>query len=78
MDSVKAKGHWFFIFNSTPDLPEALITGREETWLRYILQGWTYDPELFRPDEMAADLRIGCPTLVLLKFLARRGPSGGT
>jgi haloacetate dehalogenase len=28
MDAAKARAHWFFIFNSTPDLPEALITGR--------------------------------------------------
>lgn len=57
MDAAKATGHWFFIFNSTPDLPEALITGREEIWLRYILQGWTYDPELFTPEEMGEYVR---------------------
>lgn len=57
MDAAKAKGHWFFIFNSTPDLPEALITGREETWLRYILQGWTYNPEVLTADEMAEYVR---------------------
>lgn len=57
MDAEKARGHWFFIFNSTPDLPEALIAGREEIWLRYILQGWTYDPELFSAEEMAEYVR---------------------
>jgi len=57
MDAAKARAHWFFIFNSAPDLPEALIAGREETWLRYILQGWTYNPELFSADEIAEYVR---------------------
>jgi haloacetate dehalogenase len=30
-----AKGYWFFLFNQVMDLPEALITGREEIWLRH-------------------------------------------
>lgn len=33
MDAEIARGHWFFIFNNVPDLPEALISGREETCL---------------------------------------------
>jgi haloacetate dehalogenase len=37
MDATVARGHWFFIFNQVPDLPEALIAGREGIWLRYIL-----------------------------------------
>ena len=48
-----ARGHWFFIFNNVPDLPEALIAGREEIWLRYIFSHWCYNPELFTPEEMA-------------------------
>jgi pimeloyl-ACP methyl ester carboxylesterase len=36
MNAETARGHWFFIFNQVPDLPEALIQGNEETWLRYI------------------------------------------
>jgi haloacetate dehalogenase len=34
----------FFLFQGVRDLPEALIQGREELWLRYILTSWTYDP----------------------------------
>jgi haloacetate dehalogenase len=30
MNAEIARGHWFFIFNNVPDLPEALIAGREE------------------------------------------------
>jgi pimeloyl-ACP methyl ester carboxylesterase len=57
MDAEIARGHWFFIFNQVPDLPEALIAGREEVWLRFILQGWTYDPEALTPEEIAAYVR---------------------
>ena len=30
MNAEIARGHWFFVFNNVPDLPEALIMGREE------------------------------------------------
>ena len=39
MDATVAKGNWFFIFNQVPHLPGALIAGREEIWLCYILEG---------------------------------------
>jgi hypothetical protein len=29
MNAEVARGHWFFIFNNVPDLPEALISGRK-------------------------------------------------
>jgi haloacetate dehalogenase len=57
MDATIARGHWFFIFNQVPDLPEVLIAGREEIWLRYILQGWTYDPDALTPEDLAAYTR---------------------
>jgi pimeloyl-ACP methyl ester carboxylesterase len=57
MDATIARGHWFFIFNQVADLPEALIAGREEVWLRFILQNWTYDPEALTPEEIATYVR---------------------
>jgi pimeloyl-ACP methyl ester carboxylesterase len=36
MDADEARGNWHSIFHRVPDLPEALIAGREERWLRYI------------------------------------------
>ncbi|MDQ2801728.1 MAG: alpha/beta hydrolase [Pseudomonadota bacterium] len=57
MDATIARGHWFFIFNTVADLPEALIYDREEIWLRFILQGWTYDPEVLTPEEIATYVR---------------------
>jgi haloacetate dehalogenase len=53
MSAEIARGHWFFIFNNVPDLPEALISGREEVWLRFIFSSWCYNPELFTPEELA-------------------------
>jgi pimeloyl-ACP methyl ester carboxylesterase len=57
MDVRIARSHWVFIFNQVPDLPEALIAGREEIWLRFNLQGWTYDPELLTPEDLDAYTR---------------------
>jgi pimeloyl-ACP methyl ester carboxylesterase len=53
MDAEIARGHWFFIFNNVPDLPEALIQGREEIWLRFIFSSWCYNPELLTREEIA-------------------------
>ncbi len=40
MKAEIARLHWFFLFNSVAALPEALVTGREEIWLRYIFSSW--------------------------------------
>ncbi|WP_212625421.1 alpha/beta hydrolase [Pseudomonas sp. PP3] len=39
-----AKAYWFFLFHLVPDLPEALIAGREHLWLRHFFSDWCYDP----------------------------------
>lgn len=44
MNAQVAQAAWFFLFQGVRDLPEALIQGREELWLRSILTSWTYDP----------------------------------
>jgi pimeloyl-ACP methyl ester carboxylesterase len=44
LDATKAKGYWFFLFHLVPDLPEALIAGREDIWLRYYFSDWCFDP----------------------------------
>ena len=43
-DAQKAKAYWFFLFHLVPDLPEALIAGREAIWLRHFFSDWCYDP----------------------------------
>jgi haloacetate dehalogenase len=52
MDATVARTHWFFLFNAIQDLPEALVTGREEVWLRYILSSWCHNPELLTDEEI--------------------------
>lgn len=58
MDAVKAKAHWFFIFNQVPEgLPEALIAGREEIWLRYLYSHWCFNPDALTDEEIAVYVR---------------------
>ncbi|MGI3779835.1 MAG: alpha/beta fold hydrolase [Janthinobacterium lividum] len=43
---------WFFTFLGVPDLPEALIAGREEAWLTHLFRSWSYNPEMLSADEI--------------------------
>lgn len=56
-DAVLAKKYWFFFFNQVPDLPEALITGREEIFLRHFYSTWSYNPEMMSDEEIAVYVR---------------------
>jgi pimeloyl-ACP methyl ester carboxylesterase len=44
---------WHFLFNQVQDLPEALITGREETYLNFMFDRWS-----FHRDAVASDVYI--------------------
>lgn len=44
---------WHFLFNQVQDLPEALITGREETYLNFMFDRWA-----FHRDAVASDVYI--------------------
>jgi haloacetate dehalogenase len=44
LDARIAKAYWFFLFHLVPDLPETLIAGKEEQWLRWFFSDWAYDP----------------------------------
>lgn len=44
IDAKIAKAYWFFLFHLVPDLPEALIAGREHIWLRHFFSDWCHDP----------------------------------
>ncbi|UPG83934.1 alpha/beta hydrolase [Luteibacter aegosomatis] len=44
MNAKVAKAYWFFAFHQVLDLPEALIAGREDVWLRHFFTDWCYDP----------------------------------
>jgi haloacetate dehalogenase len=43
-DASTAKAYWFFMFHLVPDLPEALIAGREDIWLQHFFSDWCYNP----------------------------------
>jgi len=45
VDAKVARAYWFFFFHLVPDLPEALITGRESVWLRHFFSDWCYNPD---------------------------------
>ena len=45
IDAKVARAYWFFFFHLVPDLPEALITGRESVWLRHFFSDWCYNPD---------------------------------
>ena len=53
MNAALAQFGWFFLFHSVPHLPQALVQGREEMWLRYIFRNWTYDPEALSDADIA-------------------------
>ncbi|MGY3390725.1 haloacetate dehalogenase [Bradyrhizobium sp. USDA 3311] len=44
MTAKVAREYWFFMFHQIPDLPEALIAGREDIWLRHFFSDWCHDP----------------------------------
>ncbi|WP_347341621.1 alpha/beta fold hydrolase [Bradyrhizobium uaiense] len=44
MSAKAAREYWFFMFHQIPDLPEALIAGREHIWLRHSFSEWCHDP----------------------------------
>ena len=44
MNAKVAREYWFFMFHQISDLPEALIAGREDIWLRYFFSDWCHDP----------------------------------
>jgi haloacetate dehalogenase len=44
LNSQTAKAYWFFFFHLVPELPEALIAGREDLWLRHFFSDWCYNP----------------------------------
>jgi haloacetate dehalogenase len=44
VDAQIARAYWFFFFHLVPDLPETLIDGREDLWLRHFFSDWCYNP----------------------------------
>ncbi|SFT81145.1 Pimeloyl-ACP methyl ester carboxylesterase [Kosakonia arachidis] len=54
----KAWKTWHFAFHLLPDLPEALITGREEVYLEWFLRRKAASPMAFSNADMAEYIRL--------------------
>ncbi|MDI9648688.1 hypothetical protein QM306_09610 [Burkholderia cenocepacia] len=50
MTAQTARAYWFFLFHQVPDLPEALIAGKEAEWLSYFFADWCYNPHAISGD----------------------------
>jgi pimeloyl-ACP methyl ester carboxylesterase len=57
IDAQVARAYWFFLFHQVPDLPEALIAGKERVWLRHFFSDWCYDPNAISGDAFEAYVR---------------------
>ncbi|WP_419688845.1 alpha/beta fold hydrolase [Burkholderia theae] len=50
MTAQTARAYWFFLFHQVPDLPEALIAGKEAEWLSHFFSDWCYNPHAISGD----------------------------
>lgn len=46
-DPAVAAGFWHWLFHMQPDLPELLVTGREDAYLRWFFEHWSWRREVF-------------------------------
>lgn len=57
-DVAKARaGYWFFTFLAVPDLPEALLAGKEREFLMHFYRSWSYNPQMLTPEEVDVYVR---------------------
>ena len=52
-----ARQYWCFYFQQVLDLPEALVAGMEEIFLRHFYSNWTYDPTAITDADVAEYVR---------------------
>jgi pimeloyl-ACP methyl ester carboxylesterase len=57
VDRHNALARWHWFFQQLPDLPEALVAGREEIYLRYLYKMWAHDPAAIEEDAVAEYVR---------------------
>ena len=57
LDPPRMLGSWHYFFNAQPDLPELLVQGREEPFLRYFFRYKTYRPDFFSEEELRVYVR---------------------
>lgn len=49
-DATLARGFWHWFFHLQPDLPELLVGGNVEAYLRWFYERWTWDRSAFPPE----------------------------
>ena len=74
MSAQTARAYWFFLFHQVPDLPEALIAGRQAEWLSYFFSDWCYHPHAISGD--AFDTYVRAYRRPGAQCTARRFPAG--
>ena len=52
INSRMLRGYWFFYFHQVPDLPEALISGRESIYIRFLLHEWIVNKNTFSEEDL--------------------------
>lgn len=57
MNAQFAQAAWFFLFHGVRDLPEALIQGREDLWVRHFITAWVSDHGAFTEEDIATYVR---------------------
>lgn len=57
MDAAGARERWHWLFHLVPDLPEALLAGREELYIRALIRLWAYDPSAIEEEAVQEYVR---------------------
>jgi pimeloyl-ACP methyl ester carboxylesterase len=57
-DGLRRSGMWHFAFHAVRDLPELLVQGREEAYIRALVEPLIVDPSGFTAEELAACVRL--------------------
>lgn len=50
-------GGWHTDFHHTPDLPELLLEGHVDAYLRHFFRAWSHDPDMMHESDMAVYVR---------------------
>jgi haloacetate dehalogenase len=56
-DARLAHGFWHWLFHMQPDLPEALVSGREAVYLGWFFERWAWRREAVDPEAVAEYVR---------------------
>src|SRR4029078_6688788 len=56
-DFSEGGARWHHQFHMTPDLPEALVQGREDVYLAWFYRTFAYRPDAIGPDDLQEYLR---------------------